>query len=427
MAEVSGAARITVIGLSGPGAGALTGLAPAARQALASATLVAGGRRHLEALAAAGIEEGGITGRRVVLEGDLSAALEAIEAHAGPSCVLASGDPGFFGIVRPLAARFGSSRLDVHPAPSSVALAFARLGLPWDDSLVVSAHGRPLEAAARAAAAHPKVAVLVAPGAGADLLGRALLDAGASHTTAAVCSRLGSPQERVELTDLAGLAAGVWDPLCVVVLLADAGVPACRTLAWGLPEEAFAHRDGMVTKAEVRAIVLGKLALPGSGVMWDVGAGSGSVAVECARLAPGLRVVAVEQRPDDASRVAANAARHGVRVQVVTGQAPSALAGLDAPDRVFLGGGGPSVLDAVMGALSPGGRVVATFAALERAAAAADRLGHLVQVGLARGCRLPDGGLRLSAENPVFVVWGPEVGSAKAGCPDGRDPEERSR
>jgi precorrin-6Y C5,15-methyltransferase (decarboxylating) len=160
----------------------------------------------------------------------------------------------------------------------------------------------------------------------------------------------------------------------------------------------------MVTKAEVRAIVLGKLDLPVTGVVWDVGAGSGSVAVEIARLRPGVRVFAIERRADDTARIRANAAAHGVTVEVVEDEAPDCLDRLPDPDRVFVGGGGLDVLDAVL-RRSPR-RVVATYAALDRAAAATDRFGDMVQVGLARGERLPDGGLRLAAENPVFVVWG---------------------
>ena len=164
----------------------------------------------------------------------------------------------------------------------------------------------------------------------------------------------------------------------------------------------------MITRAEVRAVALGKLSLPSRGVVWDVGAGSGSVAIECARLGPALRVLAVEENTADARRIAHNADRHGVSVEVVTGRAPAALDGLADPDRVFVGGGGHGVLPAVLERLRPGGRVVATYAAVDRAVAAADRLGAIVQVGLSRGRRLPDGGLRLAAENPVFVVWGPQ-------------------
>jgi precorrin-6Y C5,15-methyltransferase (decarboxylating) len=162
----------------------------------------------------------------------------------------------------------------------------------------------------------------------------------------------------------------------------------------------------MITKAEVRAVALGKLGVPEAGVMWDVGAGSGSVAAECARLAPGLRVFAVERRPDDVERMRANLA--GTAVTVVAGDAPAALASLPDPDRVFVGGGGVAVLDAAMARLRPGGTVVATYAALDRAAAGAARLGHVVQIAVNRGVPVgEDGALRLAADNPVFVCWGP--------------------
>ena len=163
----------------------------------------------------------------------------------------------------------------------------------------------------------------------------------------------------------------------------------------------------MVTKSEVRAVAIGKLALPAEGVLWDVGAGSGSVAIEAALLAPALRVYAVERSDEDCQRIEANARALGAAVTVVRGSAPGVLAELPDPDRVFVGGGGLSVLDAGLARLAAGGQAVATFAALDRASAAADRLGHLVQVGASRGERLPDGGWRLAATNPVFVVWGP--------------------
>ncbi|MGI8810257.1 MAG: precorrin-6y C5,15-methyltransferase (decarboxylating) subunit CbiE [Acidimicrobiales bacterium] len=359
--------------------------------------LVVGGRRHLE----------GLPGRHLVIDGDIGAVLDGIAAERGRVCVLASGDPGFFGIVRALADRFGPEALDVRPAVSSVALAFARLGLPWDDAVVVSAHGRPLPAAARLAAAAPKAAVLTSPDSPPEALGKELTVMGARHRRAVVCSHLGTSQEQVAEVDVTGLASGTWDPLSVVILL-DCDLAPQPVLAWGLPEHRFAHRDGMITKSEVRAVALGKLDLPAVGVLWDVGAGSGSVAVECARLSPGLRVIAVERNADQAERARCNAADHGVRVEVAVGEAPAVLAGLPAPDRAFVGGGGIDVLDAVLERLTPSGRVVASFAALDRAAIAARRLGHLVQVGVARAQVLPDGGVRLAAENPVFVAWGPD-------------------
>ncbi|MDQ3680377.1 MAG: precorrin-6y C5,15-methyltransferase (decarboxylating) subunit CbiE [Actinomycetota bacterium] len=390
--------RISVVGVVGDG---LDDLSAPGRRALAAADLVVGGRRLLDNLAPPGA-------RTVVIEADVDAALEQVAAEVGSVCVLASGDPGFFGIVRVLGHRFGPTRLHVHPEPSSVALAFARLGLPWDDAAVVSAHGRPLAAAAGRAVGWAKVAVLVSPDAPPEALGKELLAQGATHDQVVVCSRLGSADERVERTGLEGLAGGTWDPRSVVVLLHGDGVPGARTLAWGLPEDDFAHRGGMITKSEVRAVVLARLELPATGVVWDVGAGSGSVAVECAALRPALRVLAIERGAGDAGRVRHNATDHGVAVETVEGEAPEALGDLPAPDRAFVGGGGLVVLDAVLARLRPGGRVVASYAALDRASEAMGRLGSLVQLGVAHGQRLPDGGVRLAAENPVFVAWGPE-------------------
>ena len=151
---------------------------------------------------------------------------------------------------------------------------------------MISAHGRPLAEAARRAVRHPKAAVLVAPDAPPEALGRELRALGARHRRAAVCSRLGEPDERVDVLTLEELAAGSFDSMSVVVLLDGDGVADAPTLEWGRPEECFAARDGLITKSEVRAVALGKLGLPRAGVVWDVGAGSGSVAIEIAALAP---------------------------------------------------------------------------------------------------------------------------------------------
>jgi precorrin-6Y C5,15-methyltransferase (decarboxylating) CbiT subunit len=138
-----------------------------------------------------------------------------------------------------------------------------------------------------------------------------------------------------------------------------------------------------------------------------VGAGSGSVAVECARLAPNLRVLAVERDERDAERIRANVAAHRVAVEVVVGEAPAALTALPDPDRVFIGAGGPDILDAALSRLRPDGVVVVTYNALDLAARAWSRLGSLVQVGVTRAEPVRTGSLRLRAEDPVFVYWGP--------------------
>jgi precorrin-6Y C5,15-methyltransferase (decarboxylating) len=380
------AERIIVVGL------------PLGSQSLPAADLYVGGERHLTSA--------GVTG--LTIDRDVEAVLSAIEQSGGTVCVLASGDPGFFGIVRALASRFGPDALQVHPAPSSVSLAFARLGLPWDDATVVSAHGRPLADAARVVVGASKVAVLVGPDAPAEALGKELLSLGLTSASVAVCSRVGLDGETISRTDLQGLASGTWEPLSVVIIWRGNPVAPAAGLRWGRPETFFRHRAGMVTKSPVRAVALGKLDLPATGVLWDVGAGSGSVGIECAALAPGLRVFAIERSDDDVARIRANTARLGAAVTVVHGEAPDVLAELPDPDRVFIGGGGLPVFVAAVSRLRPGGRAVATFAAFDRAAAAADLLGHVVQISASRGERVADDGWRLAAENPVFIVWGPE-------------------
>lgn len=391
---------ISVVGLHG---GVWYG--PRAEEALRRADVLVGAARQHHDLAVANL-----AGEPVELWGRIDELVElcATRSAAGDHvCVLASGDPGFFGIVRILAARLGANAVEVHPAPSSISLACARAGIPWDDALVVSAHGRPLEDAVVQVLGAAKAAVLVSSDSPPQALGTALLAAGCGPRHVWVASNLGEPEERVLETDLDGLAAGTFDPLSVVVLVASGGeVAHDMALVWGRPDDSFAHDAGMITKAEVRAVALGKLGLPRTGVMWDVGAGSGSVAVEAAQLAPGLRVFAIERSAASCERIRANA--RGTGVVVVEGEAPSALGALPAPDRAFVGGGGPAVLDAVCDRVRPGGQVVATSAILAHATHAASRLGAVVQVGISRGVPIgSDGALRLAAENPIFVAWGP--------------------
>ena len=374
-----------------------------AEQVLRDADVLIGARRQFDLLDPA------IGGDRVELWGVLDEVLGLAEARRDGGarvCILAAGDPGFFGLVRLAAARFDDDGLRVHPAPSSVSLAFARVGMHWDDAVVVSAHGRPLEHAVEAVQGLPKVAVLTAPDTPPEALGQALEEAGCTDREAWVCSRLGEPDEDVHRTDVGGLAIGTFDPLSVVVVCVPTETADGPGLTWGRSEDQFAHRDGMITKAEVRAIALGKLALPRAGVLWDVGAGSGSVGVEAARLAPGLRVYAVERDPEAVEGLRANT--RGTGVSVVEGEAPEILARLPDPDRAFVGGGGAPVLDEVVDRLAPGGLVVATYATLDGAAHAADRLGSIVQVQVSRG-EPAAGSVRLAAANPVFVCWGPEA------------------
>ncbi|MFF4361832.1 precorrin-6y C5,15-methyltransferase (decarboxylating) subunit CbiE [Streptomyces sp. NPDC001604] len=399
---------ITVVG-TGTGA-------PVPLEAVAGAELVVGGRRHLDAVRLPEAAE------RIVL-GPLAPALDAMEEYVGKDrrvVVLASGDPGFFGIVRALAERFGAERLDVRPGVSSVATAFARLGLTWDDAVVVSAHGRDPRTAVNVCRAHPKVAVLTGPGAGPAELGAALARTSPGRVLV-VASALGSDEERLERVSPAEAARRDWGTAVSVVLCLDEtrALGPVRTLAgaavgpsgWALDEGGFAHRDSMITKFEVRALALARLGPRPGDLVWDVGSGSGSVAVECARL--GAAVSAVEKAPDGVERIRANAGAHGVDVHVVHEAAPDALDQLDDPDAVFVGGGGRELPDIVRACARRARRtVVVAMAALDRVPAVRTALteagldcdGVLLQSS--RLAPLPGDVTRLAATNPVFLLWG---------------------
>lgn len=376
---------------------------------LGDAVLVAGGGRHLEMLGVG-------RDRAVVLRGDLSGALERIGETEGPVVVLASGDPGFFGIVRLLSGRFGREKLTVLPGLSSVALAFAGAGLSWDDAVTVSAHGRDPRRATNVCRAHPKVAVLTSPDFGPAELAGTLEGLGRSFI---VAEKLGQPDERVFHGD-AGTVAGMdWEDPNVVLVFDEKRMPKAKgwissgirsPRRWALPEDEFEHRSGMITKSATRAFVLSRLG-PGPGdLIWDVGAGSGSIAIECARL--GAATIAVERDPESCARIRRNAERHGVYVQLSEDEAPEALRDLPEPDAVFIGGTGGGFEEIVRLSAARARRSVAlSLVALERVVPAAQILedrGLEVETTFLQTSRMKGvGGLhRLAAEGNVFVVSG---------------------
>jgi precorrin-6Y C5,15-methyltransferase (decarboxylating) len=396
--------RICVIGLDGRPLGA------EAERLLESAALVAGGRRHLEAL---GVEPG----RATVLEGNLSEMTSRIQRAEGPVVVLASGDPGFFGIVRLLGELFGTETLLVLPAVSSVARAFARAGLSWDDAMTVSAHGRDPRRALNVCRAHPKVAVLTCPTFGPAELAEALDGLG---RTFLVAEKVGQPDERAYKSGAKEVAAMEWDDPNVVVVYDErravgrkgwiSARPDVGRGRWALPETEFEHHSGMITKPETRALVLARLG-PGIGdLVWDVGAGSGSVAIECARF--GAAAIAVERDAENCARIRRNAAGHNVYVQVAEGEAPAALHDLPEPDAAFIGGTGANFEETIkLAAVRARQCVVLTLVTLERVVPAAEILessGLAVETTFLQASRLKGVGPlhRLAAETPVFVVSG---------------------
>jgi precorrin-6Y C5,15-methyltransferase (decarboxylating) len=349
--------------------------------------------------------------------------LEQALAAGRPAVLLASGDPLWFGIGRLLLQRFGPERLRFHPAPSSLQLAFARIGRPWQDASWISLHGRdPEPLAARLQQRPAALAVLTDPSRGGAAEVRAILAASGLEAAYGLwlCERLGHPAERVQrLAPQTPLPADL-DPLHLVLLIAEPPPPAhpAALPLFGLADGLYLQhpdRPGLMTKREVRIQLLAELELPERGVLWDIGAGVGSIGLEALRLRPALAAWFVEQRGGGAGLIAANAERLGVTpAGVVEGRAPEALAALPDPHRVLLGGGGrerAAVLDAVLERLQPGGVVViplATVEALAELRPLLERAGCAVAVAQHqawRGAPLADG-TRLAPLNPVLVLQG---------------------
>ncbi|GLX19211.1 precorrin-6y C5,15-methyltransferase (decarboxylating) subunit CbiE [Streptomyces lavendulae] len=337
--------RVTVIGWDG------SPLTAAARSALSAATLVAGAAHHL---ALPEIPPGA---ERIRL-GSLGLAARRIAGHRGTAVVLADGDPGFFGVVRTLRAPEHGLEVEVVPAVSAVAAAFARAGMPWDDAQVVVAHPRTLRRAVNVCRAHPKVAVLTSPGAGPAEL--ALLLEGI-HRTFVICEELGTDRERVTVLTSDAAADHSWrDPNVVIVIGGGGGVAGAADPGWLLgrapgpaPVRGWARpqpaadgpRPGEGESVQLRAAQLARLGPRTGDLLWDIGAGTGALAVDAA--AHGAAVIAVDADPRACERVTAAARKRGVQIQVVSGRAPHVLENLPEPDVVRVGGGGPPVIAAV--------------------------------------------------------------------------------
>jgi precorrin-6Y C5,15-methyltransferase (decarboxylating) len=404
---------IVVVGLGADGPASLS---QEARATVETATVLAGGVRHLAFFP-------DHPALRIPLTAPLADAFQRLAAareEGARVVVLASGDPNFFGVAEPLRRHFGAEAVRVLPHLASIQLAAARLGLPWQDFVFLSAHGRPLGPVAQRARAARRSAILTDDVHTPAAVGAALLAAGMpAETEVHLCERLGTDEERIRTLPLAGLPTTEADSLNLLLIVQD-GTSGGFPIAFAQGVEAFQHTRGRITKPAVRALSLGQLHLRPFGVLWDVGAGSGSLAIEAALIAPLAAIFAVERDPEEVALLKENIGRHGTaNVEVVAGEAPEALAALPAPDAVFVGGHGGRLIDilrTVLDRLKPGGRLVATFATLENAVGAG---AHLQSAGLvpevtllsvASG-RAGPGGTRLRGENPVYVLTAEKGGS----------------
>ncbi|MCS6882424.1 MAG: precorrin-6y C5,15-methyltransferase (decarboxylating) subunit CbiE [Oscillochloridaceae bacterium] len=405
--------RILVVGMTGAGC---AGLPEALIARVLGADLLVGGERHLDAFPAFGGERLSVRQGLPLVARRLRAALERGER----AVVLASGDPLWYGIGASLRRWFAAEELEIIPAPTSYQLAFAALGEPWHDAALLSAHARPLDEVVRGVRQAPKAAILTDDRHSPAVIARALIEAGLAPTAAcAVCENLGETGQRIVRTTLEDAAAQTFAPLNVLVVWRDASgqppdeeaartaLPAAR--APGLPDAAFSADAGLITKREVRLLSLAELALGPGEVLWDIGAGSGSVGIEAARAQPAATVYAVERRESLCERIRENLRRFPApNFHLVHGEAPDACANLPSPDAIFIGGSGGrlgALLDLARRCLRPGGRLALNLVTLDRLHEARQRLpdARLYQVQISRGAPIQDD-LRLEALNPVFVV-----------------------
>lgn len=360
MPDISSDARwLSIVGIGEDGR---AGLSPAAAAALDAATLVVGGARHL-ALAAP------IRAETMTWPSPITEGYAAIEARRGrPTCVLATGDPFHYGVGAELARRIPADEIAAFPQPSAFSLAAARLGWSLPEVACVSLHGRSFERIVPHLQPGARVLALSWDETTPVRLAALLAERGMGGSEIVVLEAMGGPRERVRRAHADGFGLEAIDPLNAVAIAVAAG-PDARVvpLAPGR-DDGWYDNDGQLTKAEIRAVTLAALAPRAGGLLWDVGAGSGSIGIEWMLAHPANRAVAIEARADRVERIARNAARLGAPdLRIVTGRAPDALDGLPQPDAVFIGGGAtvPGVVEAAWAALPAGGRLVINAVTLE--------------------------------------------------------------
>jgi precorrin-6Y C5,15-methyltransferase (decarboxylating) len=405
--------KLVIVGIGDDG---LAGLTESARRIVAEADVLLGAPAMLRLVESQ-------PARKVPLDPDMPSALRQVRAalEGGRPVLVSGGDPLFYGVARYLCDRLGKEQFEVVPHVSSMQLAFARVKESWEDAYLTDLSGRPIEAVIDRIRTAEKVGLFPSDDHPPARVARALLERGIDYFRAYICENLGSPDERVTQAELDELVGLDFAPLNVLILVRKPNRPdrasrASRYRLFGNADDAFAQtlpKRGLITQAEVRAIALAQLDIRAASVVWDIGAGSGSVAIEAAQLAHQGMVYAIEPEPSDVALIQANAEAFGVpNVRPVPGRAPDVLADLPEPDAIFIGGTGRqvgAVLSTAFTRLASGGRLavnVATIDGLAEAHETLKRLAGRVQVwnvAIARGIEQMDR-VRFEAINPTFLL-----------------------
>lgn len=405
--------KIHVIGVGSDG---LSGLTGKPRELLQSADMIFGAEQAL-----AMIPEP--IAQRVPIGANLAEVVQTLEANLGKQrmIVVASGDPLFYGVARYLCDRLGKDRFEVWPHVSSMQLAFARVKETWEEAYLTNLATHPLESVLDRIRTAEVVGIFTSEEEDPPTIARELLARGLDYFRAFVCENLGAPDERVTQGELSEIQEMDFAPLNVMILKRKPDRPDLpRTphqfRRFGNPDDVFIQsrpKSGLITQAEVRALALAQLDVQPGSVVWDIGAGSGAVAIEAAQLASGGMVYAIETDVADYHLIVANAQTFGVKnLKAIHGMAPAVFAGLPAPDAIFVGGIRKEVsrlLDAAFKALRPGGRLVVNIASLEGLGSVYQTLKELAPpvqgmlVSIARGTEQLET-LRLESLNPTFLL-----------------------
>lgn len=395
---------LSIVGIGEDG---VAGLSPVARQLVADAELVVGGRRHL------GLADEIIRGRRMAWPSPIGEAMSEIEKHRGmPVAVLASGDPFHYGVGDLLLRSIPADQTLCLPQPSAFSLAAARLGWSLQEVALVSLHGRALEGIVRHLQPGARILALSWDGGTPAKLAKFLEARGLGASTMTVLEGMAGPRERVRRAVAQDLDFSDVAPLNTIALeIAAAPGATIVSLAPGLDDALFDH-DGQLTKREMRAITVSALAPRHGERLWDVGLGAGSIAIEWLLRDPSLKAVGIEAEAGRAGRAARNAAALGTpELQIVQGRAPAALQGLPTPDAAFIGGGlaEPGLFEAVWSALRPGGRLVANAVSLASEARLIEHFqrhgGELLRLEVAKAGKAGTGGVFVWRPAAPIVQW----------------------
>ncbi|MEK3763206.1 precorrin-6y C5,15-methyltransferase (decarboxylating) subunit CbiE [Paenibacillus sp. FSL P4-0338] len=400
---------IYVIGIGEDGAGGLT---PDSLGIVNNSEVLLGGERQLNFF-------GRYRGEKIVLQGGLKPFTDKLEEvwRERRTVVLASGDPFFFGIAGYLVRRFGPEHVEVIPHYSSVQLAFARLGDSWQDAELISLHGRSIQGLAQRIDGKHKIALLTDENNTPAVIAAYLREFGMMEYEAFVCERLGGAEELCRFWTLEEMETREFAALNVVILRRkqEVSIPMRRGFAY--PDEEFRQRKpekGLITKREVRALVLSELNLSEDAVVWDIGSGSGAVAAECARIARLGKVYALEKSAENLPNMAANRLKFRADFEIIQEKAPQGLAALPDPDAVFIGGSGGELANIIghsAARLRPEGRIVVgaiTVETLHGSMEALKAAGLACEVTMLQASRGKPilGMTRFDGMNPVYVVSG---------------------